>query len=80
MGISHCSGICQRYKAKKPINIGRYSSGQKRCNSCDVFIHWDGFWCPCCKYRLRLTPRNSKYKEKFLKIRSEKKGILVNGM
>ena len=79
MGIS-CNGICQRYRARKPLRIGRYASGQKRCNSCDIFMNWDGLWCPCCNYRLRLTPRNSKYKEKLLKIRSEKKGILFNGM
>jgi len=79
MGIT-CNGICHRYKAKLPANMGRYASGQKRCNSCGVFICWDGFWCPCCNYKLRLTPRSSKYKEKFLKIQAEKKETLVNGM
>jgi len=79
MGIT-CNGICHRYKAKKPTTMGRYASGQKRCNSCNVFLNWDGIWCPCCNYKLRLTPRSSKYKEKFLKLKSEKKEFLVNGM
>ena len=68
MGIS-CNGICQRYKARKPLRIGRYASGQKRCNSCDVFMNWDGLWCPCCNYRLRQSPRSGKYKEKYLQIK-----------
>jgi hypothetical protein len=75
-----CNNICQRYKAKKPNNIGRYLSGQKRCNSCDVFLNWDGLWCPCCNYKLRLTPRSSKYKQKYVKAIFEKKEILINGL
>ena len=78
MGIT-CNGICHRYKAKKPMNLGRYASGQKRCNSCDVYLNWDGIWCPCCNYHLRLKPRSSKYKRKFLK-KSKEKELLVNGM
>jgi hypothetical protein len=32
-----CKGVCTRYKAKKPKE-GRYASGQKRCNFCNVFL------------------------------------------
>ena len=78
MGIS-CNGICNRYKATKPENTGRYIAGQKRCNSCAIFLNWNGMWCPCCNYKLRLGPRSSKYKEKFLKAKSVKKEIL-NGL
>ena len=78
MGIS-CNGICHRYKATKPGNMGRYAVGQKRCNSCDIFLNLNGIWCPCCNYKLRLGPRSSKYKEKFLKTKSAKKEIL-NGL
>ena len=70
MGIT-CNGICHRYRARKPLHLGRYTSGQKRCNACQIFIHWDGLWCPCCRYKLRQSPRNGKYKEKFLKIKKE---------
>ncbi len=75
-----CSSVCVRYKALKPVNLGRYETGQKRCNSCDIFIFWDGMWCPCCNERLRLTPRSSKYKQKYLKAKAAKKEILINGL
>ena len=65
-----CKGICLRHKAIKPTNIGRYLSGQKRCQVCQVFITWEGFWCPCCGYRLRTRPRNKKYKSR-LKLESD---------
>lgn len=57
-----CKGICPRHKATKPIGIGRYASGQRRCQVCEIFIKWEGLWCPCCGYRLRTKPRNLKYK------------------
>jgi hypothetical protein len=60
-----CKGICIRHKAQKPVGSGRYASGQKRCQICELFIKWDGLWCPCCGYRLRTKPRNLKYKAKL---------------
>ncbi|MFB5599750.1 MAG: hypothetical protein ACE5SW_05925 [Nitrososphaeraceae archaeon] len=60
-----CKGICVRHKALKPIDIGRYLSGQKRCQVCQVFMIWGGFYCPCCGYRLRTRPRNKKYKSRL---------------
>jgi hypothetical protein len=66
-----CKGICIRHKAQKPVGSGRYASGQKRCQICEIFIKWDGLWCPCCGYRLRTKPRNLKYKAK-LRARAKK--------
>ena len=66
-----CKGICVRHKAQKPVGSGRYASGQKRCQICEIFIKWDGLWCPCCGYRLRTKPRNLKYKAK-LRARTKK--------
>ena len=60
-----CKGICIRHKAQKPVDLGRYSTGQKRCQVCEIFLKWDGLWCPCCGYRLRTKPRNLKYKAKL---------------
>ena len=54
-----CKGICVRYKAQKPVGTGRYASGQRRCQICEIFIKWEGLWCPCCGYMLRTHPRNS---------------------
>lgn len=58
-----CKGICPRYKAKKPVGIGRYASGQKRCQICEIYMYVDKLFCPCCGYRLRTKPRNLKYKQ-----------------
>ena len=47
------------------MGTGRYASGQRRCQICEIFIKWEGLWCPCCGYRLRTKPRNLKYKAKL---------------
>ena len=60
-----CKGVCIRHKASGPISYGRYAAGQKRCQICEIFIKWDGLWCPCCGYRLRTKPRNKKYKARL---------------
>ena len=66
-----CKGICIRHKAHKPYCSGRYDTGQKRCQICEIFIKWDGLWCPCCSCRLRLGPRLFKHKAK-LRIKKQK--------
>ena len=76
MGMS-CNGVCHRHKALKPLGTSRYLSGQKRCNFCDIFIIWDGLFCPCCNLRLRLAPRSGKYKQKFLNELKEKKSSVL---
>ena len=60
-----------RHKAYKPYCSGRYAAGQKRCQICEIFIKWDGLWCPCCGCRLRMGPRLFKHKAK-LKIKEKK--------
>jgi len=80
LGIaSNCNGICTRYRAKRIDNGGRYSKGQKRCQRCEIFINWDGLWCPCCNYRLRLKPRNKQYRDKHLE-QIQKQEIILNGV
>jgi hypothetical protein len=75
-----CKGICLRHRASKPIGSGRYSSGQKRCQVCEIFIKWDELWCPCCGYRLRTKPRNSAFKERFaIRIRTRQQIRTKNG-
>ena len=59
--VSHliCKGVCARYRATKPMGkLGRYETGQKRCMACEIFMRWEGRYCPCCKGRLRWKPRN----------------------
>jgi len=60
-----CKGTCRKYKAKWGFNQFRYVAGQKRCNTCDIFLEWDGIWCPCCGRALRTRPRTSKYKKLY---------------
>lgn len=60
-----CKGVeCLRHKALKPVGKGRYASGQKRCQTCEIFMLFSGDRCPCCNTLLRTEPRNSKYKTK----------------
>jgi hypothetical protein len=59
-------GICVRHRAQKPPGaFGRYATGQKRCQVCEIFLKWDGMWCPCCGYRVRTRPRGHKFKERL---------------
>jgi len=64
--MGYCTGKCKQYKALKPRQIGRYASGQKRCNFCEIFVKFDGLKCPCCNKQLRSLPRSRKDKESFL--------------
>jgi uncharacterized Zn finger protein (UPF0148 family) len=67
-----CKGICIRHKAQKPAaSFGRYTTGQKRCQVCSIFMKWGGLWCPCCGCRVRTKPRNSKFKQKLNTTRKE---------
>jgi hypothetical protein len=68
-----CKGICIRHKAQKPVRSGRYATGQKRCQVCEIFIRWDGMWCPCCGYRVRTRPRSSKFKQRLRAIKKQNK-------
>ena len=67
-----CNGVCPRYKASKPLSLSRYLLGQKRCNFCNIYINWDGLYCPCCNMRLRHHPRNRIYKEKLFQASAKK--------
>ena len=62
-----CKDICFRYKASKPANGSRYAMGQRRCQICELFIQWEGLWCPCCGVRLRTRPRVGTLREKMRK-------------
>ena len=57
---------CTKYTAKgNSLEGGRYEQGQKRCPECEVFIEWEGLWCPCCGRMLRSKPRAKKLKQKL---------------
>lgn len=66
-----CKGVCIRHKTTEPLHIGQYASGKRRCQICEIFIKWDGFFCPCCGCRLRTKPRNKKYKRKLQELKEK---------
>jgi hypothetical protein len=68
--------VCIRHKASGPISYGRYAAGQKRCQICEIFIKWDGIFCPCCGCRLRIGPRLFKDKAN-LRIKEKQKEKLM---
>ena len=57
-------GICIHHKALSP-----YATGHKRCQVCELFIQWDGLFCPCCGSRLRMGTKEMKFKAKLIKKR-----------
>jgi hypothetical protein len=40
VNVISCKGICIRHKAQKPVGTARYSTGQKRCQICELFLKW----------------------------------------
>jgi hypothetical protein len=64
--LQRCKETCSRHKAMRPSTGLRYILGQKRCQVCQIFIIWEGLFCPCCGGRLRNKPKRSKYKQKVM--------------
>lgn len=75
-----CKSECKRYRVKKPASGGRYEAGQGMCLTCDIWIDYHGahmndgsaakvdsvgWFCNCCNFRIRQSPRSKRYKEKF---------------
>ena len=58
--IGHCRGLCLKYKFRSTNpRESKYEQGASRCNnSCEIFIVWDGVYCPCCGIRLRKSCKN----------------------
>ena len=63
-----CKNQCKHYKAPFRVGVKRYEAGQKRCYYCDIFIIWDGQYCPCCSSTLRYTKRYQRAKLERVRI------------
>ena len=51
--IMVCKGVCGAYKGvKSDIN-------SKRCTTCALYVKWDGVYCPCCNFMLRVKTRSA---------------------
>ena len=67
-----CKGFCVvegQLVTKKSVRGDK--DGFKRCSQCELYIKWDGLFCPCCKRKFKISPRNNKarqaYRERNLK-------------
>lgn len=52
------SPICNNSYCKKFRAPTRHVEGIARCRFCDIFIYWDGSYCPCCNGRVSRRVRN----------------------
>lgn len=59
-----CKSKCVEFKATVGWGQSHYDLQHKRCQICEIFMKWDGLWCPCCGYRLR-SARHHKKNLKF---------------
>ena len=56
-----CRGICKRHKARHIVGKSMYALGYRRCKACDIYLDWQGMWCPCCGMRLRTNSPDTKH-------------------
>jgi len=68
-----CKGYCLKLDVAK-ASLGRYALGYNYCSVCEIYLMWEGYFCPCCGFRLRTMPRKEKYKAKV----REKNSSLIN--
>ena len=69
-----CKGTCIRYKAtRSSSSSSHYESGHKRCSKCEIFLQWDGNYCPCCGINLRTRPKSTAGRYQLLLVRQSKK-------
>ncbi|MDH3853476.1 MAG: hypothetical protein OES23_03400 [Nitrosopumilus sp.] len=57
-----CQNQCKKFKAIRPMGGSRYGSGQKYCSHCGVFMEVIDCNCPCCHYKLKVSPSKGKFK------------------
>lgn len=72
-----CRGVCQKYAMPKQPGKGRSVSRQAQCQVCGVWVDAKGarledgsiatvesvgWYCRCCRHKLRPIPRNIRYK------------------
>lgn len=68
-----CKGRCIKYKATKSSYEGHYEIGHKRCSGCEIFIKWQGTFCPCCGIILRTRPKSTVGRQQLIILRESKR-------
>jgi len=66
--MNTCKGSCAltTYEPKKLVR-NAVEHGYKRCRICNLFLKWEGIWCPCCSVRLSSKSKNNKSRQAFVK-------------
>jgi len=55
------------------IRTNPYHDNKKYCRICEVYLRFEGLFCPCCGVKLRVSPHNNKSREKLKNFRQEQK-------
>ena len=55
-----CDGVCQKFKKSRRFD----TTFSKYCQNCNMFIEYEGHYCPCCSLKLRHNPRNTHTEER----------------
>ena len=61
VGTNICEGI--RFKRTSFGAGGNYFDGKKYCRRYEVYVHYEGLFCPCYGMQLRLTLSSRECKE-----------------
>lgn len=56
-GKRHCIGRCAKHKAARVATDSPYEMGLGRCKTCQIYMNVDCNFCPCCKNKLRFSPK-----------------------
>jgi hypothetical protein len=68
-----CRNICERIRYELSFGAGgNYFDDKKYCRRREVYLYYNGFFCPCCGMQLRLTPSSRECKELLRKRKASK--------
>jgi hypothetical protein len=62
-----CLNLCENLSSRTKVGYPYYVDGRKYCHRCEIYLHYDGAFCPCCGTALRITPTSKRDKEKLTK-------------
>jgi len=70
ISVMTCNRVCLEYSVSYGGRKGTYNDPLvKRCAECEVYLKYEGRFCPCCGAKLRSRPKNGlnspDYKQKI---------------
>jgi hypothetical protein len=60
-----CRNLCERFNSRFIVGGSHYANGKKYCRRGEVYILYDGIFCPCCGMVLGTSPTNKRDKERL---------------